>query len=109
MDKCKTTNFPNGIRVGKCVILEDGTELIIIDSVETVSAPYIVEDEDVVLRVTGTGTVTMPASRETRVTIYAADGTLTLNITPENRPNTITAGNAYTLYYDKTLAGYFVA
>lgn len=113
MDTCKVTRFPNGIEVGGCLILLDGTELIIEESVETVQTPYTVEDEDVVLRVEGTGNVTIPTQRLAKVTIYSVDGLdfVDENSDPlviENKPSNITAGNSWTFYWDDTLAGYFV-
>jgi len=77
---------------------------------KTVDKDYTVTDGDSVLRVTGARTVTLPDSLGFPVTIYAADSTVTLSVTPENQAsNTITVGKAWTLYYDATLDGYFTA
>ena len=66
------------------------------------------------LRVSGTGNVTIPASREIKLTVYAVDGLdfVDENSNPlviENKPSNLAAGDVLTLYWDETLSGYFAA
>ncbi len=81
---------------------------------KTVTAPYTVLESDKLLRVTGTGNVTIPANREIKLTVYAVDGLdfVDENSNPlviENKPSNLAAGDVLTLYWDKTLSGYFAA
>ena len=118
MSTCTTTNFPNGIKVGECLILEDGTLIDIQYDAITVSDDYAVEPKDDSVRVVGSHTITMPATRLSPVTIYAATDTVAVvkadGVTPleaENTPSTnlIPIGETWTFIYDANASsGYYI-
>ena len=106
---CKTSNFPNGIKVGKCLELVDGATVVIaqnIVEVDSGDSPYpMTGDEDIILC---TGSVTINfisvADSMKEVTIQADGATVNLNSSDDiqNGTSNIVDGNSIRLVGKKS-------
>jgi len=89
---CKTTNFPNGINVGTCVLADPDSVIQLPDNIAEVSANYTVKINDDVVIGTGTFNVTLLLTSIAikRITIIA-EAASTITIIPVGS-DTIPAG-----------------
>ena len=75
---CKPTRYPNGLEVGKCLLLVDGATVVSVDKIVEIDSDYqLVGDEDII-SCTGALTITLiPVSDSVKdVTIDADGGTV---------------------------------
>ena len=95
MSSCKTTNFPNGIKVGKCLELDPGTELPtfpeMIIEVDSSESPYMMTGNEDIIFCTGIVEVVMiPLIEAVKSFIVNADGG-TVMMTPDGADTIQTA------------------
>ena len=90
MTECKTTNFPNGIDVGNCLLLEDGIDLSAFFKKQVFISSDTIDDDTDLAMSTGTNTLIMPTTPTKGILeCKSISGTITL----DPGTNTVENGN----------------